>query len=122
MAHVTPSERAIAELANEVGLEVATALAQKFGGTRLYVPRNIGEHHPIYAALGKETASLISDLVGGGSIDIPKMAANRARVYELRSQGALTIRQIALDTDFSERHVYRLLREKLDEAQGSFFD
>jgi len=116
------SEEALASIGEAIGLEAALALANHFGGVRLYVPKTIGDSHAICVALGRENADRLAAWAGGGSIDVPKQAARRARVRDLHSLGALTISQIALETSFSERHVYRLLRGENDERQLSIFD
>lgn len=113
---------ALAELIGVIGEAAALTLAMRFGGTRLYVPRAIGDNHPICIALGRETADQLATWAGGGAIDVPKQAARRARVRALRSRGTLTINQIALETAYSERHVYRLLSDRHDDRQPSLFD
>ena len=113
---------ALALIAEAIGDQAALALATHFGGVRLYVPRVIGDSHAICVALGREHADRLAQWAGGGAIDVPKQAARRARVANLHSRGALTIRQIALETGYSERHVYRLLSDDGDERQLSIFD
>lgn len=120
--HGSVGDEALAALADAIGEPSAMKLAQHFGGTKLYVPCRIGEHHPIVAALGRDDADRLVAWAGGGNLDVPKQAARRARVYDLRSQGSLTIAQIALETSYSERHVYRLLRDGRDADQLSLFD
>ena len=76
---------AFAELATAIGGEAARSLADRFGGTTLYVPRAIGDHHPIRAALDRLAADRLAAWAGGGSIAIPKQAVRprpRARVTE----------------------------------------
>ena len=120
--HGLAGDHALAELIDAIGETAALNLARHFGGTRLYVPRTIGDHHPICAALGRANAEHLAKWAGGGSVDVPKQAARRARVQHLHSGGALTIAQIALETSFSERHIYRLLSVNRDANQPSLFD
>ena len=120
--HGLPGDQALAAIADSIGEELALKLAAHFGGTRLYVPRHVGEHHPISAALGPADAERIAAWAGGGCIDVPKQAARRQRVSQLHSRGTLTIAQIALETSYTERHVYRLLKTDRDTAQLSLFD
>ncbi|MFN3676800.1 MAG: helix-turn-helix domain-containing protein [Sphingomonas pseudosanguinis] len=117
-----PGEEAMRELAGVVGDEAATALARQFGGTSVYVPRAIGDHHPLCVMLGRQAADRLAAWTGGQSIAIPKRPERRARVIALRRQRALTIQQIARETDYSERHVYRLLRDHEDARQPDLFD
>ena len=115
-------DEALAQLSEVIGEHLALALCRRFGGTRLYVPRQIGEHHPIAAALGRDGAATLAAYAGGGDLDVPKQAARRARVIALHSLGSLTRGQIALETCYSERHVYRLIKASDDQAQPSLFD
>jgi len=115
-------DEALAELASAIGEPLALALSLRFGGTRLYVPRRISDGHPICVALGRAGADCLSAYAGGGEIAVPKQAARRARVIDLHSRRALTMAQIALETAYSERHVYRLVRDATDSSQPSLFD
>ncbi len=110
------------DIADAIGEIAAGALARHFGGTALYVPRSIGEHHPIRVAIGREPADRLAAWAGGGTIAIPKQPERRARVIALRRAGALTIPQIARETGFSERHVYQLLRDDDAKRQPGLFD
>lgn len=112
---------AMDELAGVVGEHAARSLARHFGGTSIYVPRTVGEHHPIAAAIGREAADILASWTGGSAIAIPKQAEQRARVIEL-GRRSLTKVQIARETGYSERHVYRLLREEDDARQPGLFD
>ena len=122
MTNVRPGDAAMAEIAAAIGDDAATALARAFGGTSLYVPRAVGDHHPICVALGRAAADRLAAWTGGTSLAIPKQAERRARVQELRQTGRLTITQIAVQTSFSERHVYRLLSEADAACQPGLFD
>lgn len=115
-------DETMAEIASMVGAEMARKLADAFGGTELYIPAKIGDHHPIAAAIGRVAADMLASTLGGQRLDIPKQAARRARVIELRKYSRLTVSQIALQTSFSERHVYRLLSGEADDGQMSIFD
>ncbi|WP_294236638.1 helix-turn-helix domain-containing protein [uncultured Sphingomonas sp.] len=109
------------EIADAIGEAAARDLARQFGGTGLYVPRTIGSHHPICVAIGRDAADRLAAWAGGSAISIPKQAELRARVLEMRKR-SLTIVQIARETGYSERHVYRLLREEDDYRQPQLFD
>lgn len=117
-----PGDEARAAIAAAIGQSAARALAAKFGGTRLYVPRTIGDHHPICVALGREDADRLAAYCGGSPLDIPKNPARRERVRLLLRSRSLTIAQIAVETEYSERQVYRLQREQEDERQPGLFD
>jgi hypothetical protein len=111
----------MAELVDAIGADAARQLAQRFGGTSVYVPRAVGEHHPLRVALGVDAVVKLVEWYGGARLSIPKQPERRARVRALRNAGALTIAGIAVETGFSERHVYRLLSEP-DDRQSDLFD
>ena len=123
-------DRAMADIADIIGDEAARKLADAFGGTILYVPPVPGVNHPIAVAIGVDAADRLGAHVGGERMLIPKEAARRARVLELRKYHSLTVAQIARQTAYSERHVYRLLRNEADDfhpgeaddPQTSIFD
>lgn len=107
------------ELVSVIGEDAARRLAQRFGGTTVYVPRTIGEHHFLRAVLG-DAAEQLAQWSGGARVSIPKQPERQARVRALRRAGALTVAAIALETNYSERHVYRLLKES-DDRQLDLF-
>jgi len=111
----------MAELAGAIGEDAARQLARRFGGTSVYVPRAIGDHHPLCAAIGREAADRLAAWTGGAALLIPKQAERRARVLDLHRRGALTVAQIALQTGYTERHVYKLLRDEADARQPDLF-
>lgn len=113
---------AMDKIAAAIGADAARALARLFGGTSLYVPRAMGEHHPICAAIGREAADRLAAWTGGSALVVPKQPERRARVHELRQGGKLTIAAIAVQTSFSERHVYRLLSDEAGERHRDLFD
>lgn len=117
-----PGDEAMEAIACAIGQAAALQLAAKYGGTRIYVPRKIGDHHPLCVTLGREIADSLAAYCGGGPLVIPKQAERRERVRQLRTGRSLTIAQIALETSFSERHVYRLLSEDSDDRQLGLFD
>lgn len=110
------------ELAGVIGETAASDLARHFGGTSVYVPRVVGNHHPVCVAIGRAAADQLAAWAGGGTISIPKQPERRARVLALRAKGALTIPQIARETGYSERHVYQLLRDEDSARQPGLFD
>lgn len=122
MNHQSPSDIAHANLAAEIGDKLAAALVNAFGGVRLYVPLKVGANHPICVALGREAADQLADWFGGMAIDIPKSTGRRDRARLLRTQGALTIAQIARETSYSERQIYRIVAIDRDDQQLGLFD
>lgn len=118
--HAYPGDEAMAELVDAIGDQAARVLARAFGGTTLYVPRQLGENHPLHVTLGAKAAKQLAAVRGGERLNIPKQPERRMRVRELYSQGDLTIAAIAIETGYSERHVYRLIGE-IDAPQPDLF-
>ena len=116
-----PGEDAMTDLAAAIGNDAARQLSRMMGGTTVYVPLAIGEHHPLYVTLGEHSSSKLAAAFGGSRVNIPKQVERRARVRELHRAGALTIARIAIETDYSERHVYRLVSEA-DDRQADLFE
>lgn len=112
---------AMEDLAAAIGRDAARLLAQRFGGTTVYVPLKIGEHHPLFVVLGADIAKALVACYGGSRVNVPKQPERRARVRELHRAGTMTIAGIALETGYSERNVYRLLRGQ-DDSQPDLFD
>lgn len=120
--HRIAGEDAMDELVAAIGRDAAFTLARRFGGTGLYVPRAIGEHHPICVAIGRAAADHLATWGGGSTISIPKQIERRARVLALHRTRSLTTAQIAAETGYSQRHVFRLLRDHADQTQPGLFD
>lgn len=106
-----------------IGREAAIALMKRFGGTELYIPKTIGPAHPIAVAIGCELAQKLADYVPvGDKVMIPKYPSRQRRVLELKAEGHLSNKAIATETDYSERHVYRLINPQArDDRQQELF-
>jgi hypothetical protein len=100
----------------------ARALAEAFGGLRLYVPRQPGAHHPITVALGHEGAAQLAAAFGSDQIDIPMLPNKQAEIRRLAGEG-LTRREIAVKVRCTQRWVYKTLEdgETSPPAQGDMF-
>lgn len=109
------------ELSNELlamlGEDCFVALAQSFGGTRLFIPQKLGEDHEIVVAIGAEAAQRLSRRCAGATIRIPLAREERALHY--RSHG-LSNAAIARKLGITETGVEKLfLRRKDAPAKGS---
>ena len=99
-------------VADVIGVEAAEKLCRSLGGTRIYVPATIGEHHPIAVAIGEENAARIAEHFHRTVLALPKGLSRRERVIEYRRSTKMTIREIALATDYTEAGVYKILAEE----------
>lgn len=111
------------EIAEVIGEKGARALVEHLGGTTLYVPARIGPHHPVAAAIGAKAAELFARHYRGSHLQLPKAYLRRERVLELKRTTNMTVKEIALATDYTERHVYDILAAAVeDDGQLDLFD
>jgi hypothetical protein len=107
MAAITAS---IEELAPVVGADGARALMMAFAGRRIYVPKEIGEHHPIAAAVGLEKARKVAEYYQCTHLEFPIAAAKRRQVLDLAAQG-LSDSAISARVWLTERRVRQVRAE-----------
>lgn len=115
------SQENLSALVEGVGQETADLVMQHFGGTRLYVTRKLQETHRLCRLLGRDHAQRLIDWAGGASVEIPmrpEMQALHDRIVQQRREGTMTVMEIALANNMSERHVYRIVRKARMEAIG----
>ena len=85
------------------------ALADAFGGTRLYMPTKMTEGHRLAKVIGFHAALRLWDGIGPGSFRVPVARALRASHY--RAQGH-SVAVIARQLGMTETGVSKLLRRK----------
>lgn len=106
------------ELQALIGETAMVALAEAFGGTRLYVPQRITQRHEIARAIGMEAAKQLSDRLAPDVIPVPLARELRARHY--RAVEGLSNAQIARRLGITERGVNKLFaRQDVVPAKGS---
>lgn len=111
-----------AEIAEVIGDPAARMLCEHLGGTTLYVPAGISASHPVSIAIGPKAARAFAEHFRGSHLQLPKAYLRRRRVLELRRGTDMTVREIALATDYTERHVYDILAgEREDDGQLDLF-
>lgn len=110
------------EVAAVIGAAATHKLCEMFGGTRLYVPAAIGRMHPICEVIGPAAAAKLSEYYHNTMIELPKAHLRRRRVLELADRGGLSVREIALACDYTERQVYNILAaSREDDGQLDLF-
>ncbi|CAN5550016.1 hypothetical protein BH09PSE4_BH09PSE4_21210 [soil metagenome] len=99
------------ELAQVIGQGAVTRLIERLGGTRTYVPRTIHAHHQIAEAIGLKAAALLAEYFHARTLDLPKAHARRQRALEtaLNRPEGVTLKQVALDFDYTERMIYKMI-------------
>lgn len=105
---VIRASKQLDELASVIGRGGVVRLCEALGGVRTYVPRTIGANHAIAAAIGTERAALLAEHYHGTTLDLPKAHLQRQRALQLLESGNMTVREVALQTGFTERHLYNL--------------
>lgn len=101
--------RSLVDLAETLGLRVALALIEHFGGQELRVPKHPGPDHPLLKALGDSDGRALCSFMGGEWVYVPKGAQGGRwrQAAELADRG-LSRGEIARILGVSQRHVRRL--------------
>lgn len=95
------------ELVGLIGEAATIALAEQFGGTRLYVPMRTKDTHPIARAIGRHAAVILCGHYGPSTIRIPLLREMRAKHY--RNNG-LSNAKIAVCLGLTESGVGTLFK------------
>lgn len=103
-------EKLIDQVRDIIGDEAHAALLSALGGARIVVPKKIGQHHPIYQAIGAEASARLSEEIPGTTIDLPVTAKKRALIAAAlkENKSAFTI---AKSYFCSVRFVYKVQSE-----------
>lgn len=107
------------QLIELLGETIALNLVDALGGTRVFIPQNPDAQSPLAVKLGLDTARKLAEVLGGERVELPKPAARRARILELRQAG-LTVDTIALELGCTRRRVFQVLAEARATAKTSF--
>lgn len=104
-------------VASIIGIDLAAALAERFGGGRIYVPQFPNEGHPIARCIGIDAARQLGLKFGGEDLEIPLVKSraqrrrDRERILDLDRRG-WNRELIQREVKCSRRHVYNVLSEK----------
>lgn len=115
------SLQAIADL---IGTPAALKIAERWGGTRLYIPEDPGEDHELAKLIGIEAARALGDEYAGERIEIPKAdcwgrAVRDSLIREARTNGQSQA-SLALEYRLTERQVRNIERQIVDDSQAGF--
>lgn len=114
-----PPTNEVKRLVQLVGPAAALAVIERWGGTRLYVPKNPSANAELNRAAGAEGARNLAAAYGGDFLKVPR--AVRWRILAYRTMG-LSYAQIARRAGCTEKHVGTTLRsEGLTRAQLDLF-
>lgn len=120
----------LAVVAKAAGLPAAKALAQAYGGRRLFVPKQAKKKHAIAAAVGHDGMSALVDAFGGERIDVPlwtfsgikTFIAGQRRAIIARTQDGESQSKIARDLGCTERAVRKVRAHARRLGQGNLFE
>ena len=103
----------LAEMARVTTLTAALAIAERFGGTRLYLPRQPDESSELVQLIGIRHARALCSHYSGEFIEVPRAAAVRrllrdSKMCRARERGA-TVRKIAREYQLTQRQARRIL-------------
>ncbi|WP_107495304.1 helix-turn-helix domain-containing protein [Thalassobius sp. I31.1] len=112
----------LAQIAEEIGVDVAVRLAETRGGREVYIPHSPDENSKLAQLVGLKAAREISDLLGHGHLRVPcgnigGASGRRTRIEELWRLG-LSQSQIAAEVDVHTRTVERVISSLKDDRQG----
>lgn len=107
------TERLSEDLLDLLGEASFVALAEAFGGTRLYIPQRLGADHAISEAIGSEKAEALARRYAPAVLRIPLARKIRARHY--RAVIGLSNARIASRLGMTETGVEGLFN-RMDDA------
>ena len=103
------------EIEEVAGREAALALAGRYGGRRVQIPRRARAGHALADLVGPAALAKLVQRYGGCRLYIAKAGApGRARrdaeIAALHADGGLSVARLAARFGLSERQVWRILR------------
>lgn len=122
----------LAEIAEVAGEEAALALAQAYGGVRIYIPPTVDADHWISKLIGHEAALRVCDRLTAGlagrRVDLPLgPTGNNATFRAMQAHADRMIiagrseRDIAMATGYTTRQVRRRRAAIRDDRQMNLF-
>ncbi|MCW3835994.1 hypothetical protein ACFQ1E_08080 [Sphingomonas canadensis] len=99
------------EIAAVIGQANVDKLIERLGGSKVYVPKLMPANHEIAVVIGLRAATRLSEYFHLRYLDLPKAHARRQRALDaaLNPPDGMTLAQIALAYDYTERHLYRMI-------------
>ena len=104
---------AMEEIIELIGPEAVRQIVQQWGGTNLYISKDVKPRDPVALTIGFENAELLAQYYGGGNIALPV----RENHLSDRNKGLLadlhdgdTLREVALRYGLSIRQIQNIKR------------
>lgn len=122
-ARIDDLPMSLVDIAETLGLRVALALIEHFGGLEVKFPVAPKPDHPVIKALGAEDGRALCEFLGGLQIYVPHARPARTlrnEVLALQNAG-LDRAAIARQLGVSQRYVRMLINQRPDDRQLSLF-
>ncbi|MDF7776892.1 hypothetical protein P1X14_16665 [Sphingomonas sp. AOB5] len=109
----TERRQLLDEIAQVIGQEAVDLLISRLGGSCTYIPRSLGVHSPIAVIIGAKRAAKLAEFFHGRVLDLPKAHHRRQRALEtaLDLPDGMTLKDVALSFDYTERGLYKMLEK-----------
>lgn len=101
-----------------MGWPAVIALVRVYGGTRIYVPKTVGDNHPLACLIGLTAAQALAAHCGGEEhVDVPRvtraLVALRDRAMAAAREQA-SVAALARQYGMTERGIYKALGRAVD--------
>lgn len=96
-----PTSEAV-RLVQLIGPEATLAVIERWGGTRMYVPKNPAANAELVNAAGRAGAASLAEALGGEYLKVPRAVRWRILVYH---RMGLSYAKIARRVGCTEKHV-----------------
>ena len=101
------------EIAEVVGDDNVMKLVEEYGGTRIFIPRNMGVQHKLAKLLGFENARILSNTFGGETLTVARcsnlLRYQRNKEICTKYDAGVGVRALARRYEVTERHIYSIL-------------
>jgi hypothetical protein len=104
----------IQQIIHLIGPEQTMKLCQAHGGVRHYIPKKPRPDHKFAKLIGMEAWQVLCSDFGGTHVTFPKLhqlKTKRRHVLALLRNSSMSVRDIAMEVDVTERYVSRLSGE-----------
>lgn len=108
----TERQSTLSQVAAIIGDDAAVLLSVRFGGRRIYIPKNPSDT-TLAQVIGFKAASLLARQLGGTIVEMPIGRGKRERILILTDNGR-TVAEIAEVVGVTERHVKAVRAEYRD--------
>lgn len=103
----------LTEVAEVIGLSGTIELIKAYGGTRVFIPKNMKTQHKLANLLGLEQARRLSHYFGGESLSIARAASGirmeRNKTIVHRYDAGEGVGSLAMAFQLTERQIYTIL-------------